>query len=277
MLRWYVSRTLTLYLPLALFALITLLPFYWMLITSLKRDQELYSFDDPLWVKQPTLMSYAKLLSTTPFVHWFKSSAIVALTSATIALLIGALAGFSIARLRFPGRYHLSQTVLLTYLVPQTLLFIPMYDIFYRLRWLDTYLSLIMSSLTFVVPFATWLLIGYFRSIPKEIEECAQIDGATKLQTLWRIVLPLSAPGLVSAGLFAFTQAWNMFIYPLVFISSPEKKTIPVGISALQMGDVFLWGQLMAAGVLASVPLVVFYTFFQRYMVEGLTAGAVKG
>jgi multiple sugar transport system permease protein len=273
------TRVLTFWIPLTLFAVITLFPFFWMLLASLKADSELYSLQAfPFWVSTPTLKHYTFLFEKTIYARWLTNTMIVAVASTLISVSFSVLAGYALARLRFTGAAVLGLAIFVSYLVPQTLLFIPLFDVIKRLEIADTYWALILTYPTFLIPFCSWLLMGYFRSIPKELEESAMIDGSSRLGSLWRIVLPLAAPGLLSAGIFAFTLSWNEFIYSLVFITTTAMKTLPVGVTTeLIRGDVFFWGSLMAGALLASVPVAIAYSFFVDYYVAGLTAGAVKG
>jgi multiple sugar transport system permease protein len=250
-----------------------------MLITSLKTNQELISTRTvPLWVSRPTLRHYQHLFQGTAFLHWAKNSLIVTVMATGVSLVTGILAGYSLARLRFRGAASLGIAIFITYLVPQTLLFIPLTAVIGRLGLLDSLWGMILTYPTLLIPFCTWMLMGYFRSIPRELEECAMIDGASRLRTMLTIVLPLALPGVLSAGIFAFTLSWNEYIYALVFTSSTATKTIPVGVtSELIKGDVFFWGSLMAGALLGSVPVAVIYAFFAEHYVAGLTAGAVKG
>jgi|DewCreStandDraft_2_1066082.scaffolds.fasta_scaffold03799_4 multiple sugar transport system permease protein len=272
-------RFLALYLPLGLAVIVTLFPFYWMFITSIKSNRELYDLNAPQFlVTQPTLEHYIYLLTQTRFLKWATNTLIITVSSTTISLLCGILAGYSLARLRFVGGTVLGVAIFVTYLVPQTLLFLPLVKV---VRWLglsNTLWSMILTYPTFLIPFCTWLLMGYFKSIPRELEESALIDGASRLSAMVRIALPLALPGILSAGIFAFTLSWNEFIYALVFTTSTEIKTIPVGVvTELVKGDVFFWGSLMAGALLGSVPVALFYSFFVEHYVAGLTAGAVKG
>ena len=274
----YLKRLLVFYIPLFLFVFVTLFPFVWMFITSIKPDQELYNPRlSPFLVRQPTLSHWRMLLSDTLFVQWAINTLWVAIASTTISLFAGVLAGYALARLIFPGSTVFGIAIFVTYLVPPTLLFIPLTGVISWMGLQDTTWSLIFTYPTFLVPFCTWLLMGYFQTIPKELEECARIDGATRIQAMVFIILPLAVPGILSAGIFAFTLSWNEFLYALVFISSPANKTIPVGVtSELIKGDVFFWGALMAGALLGSVPVAIVYSFFVEHYVSGIT-GAVKG
>ncbi len=252
-------------------------PFYWMVNTSLKTSAQVQSLEPYYYPSPATLSNYGELLRGTNFPLWIRNSAAVALGATLVTIVVSCLAGYSLARIRYPGRRVLATTVLIVYLVPPTLLFIPLYTILRGLGLANTLWALLVAYPTFTVPFCTWLLMGFFRSIPPDLEDAAMVDGANRIDAFRRVILPLAAPGVLAAGLFAFTLAWNEFLYALVFINDTELKTIPVGLNDLMFGDIFLWGQLMAASVLTTVPVVVLYTYLQRYMVEGLTAGAVKG
>jgi multiple sugar transport system permease protein len=255
-------------------------PFYFMLITSFKRDTELYDLRSVPFLIQTGAITehYYFLFFKTEFLIWVKNSLIISVLSTSISLAIAILAGYSLARLRFLGVGVFGTAVFVTYLVPQTLLFLPLSQLVVWLGLSDTIWALVVTYPTFLVPFSTWLLMGYFRTIPREVEECALVDGATRFQTLFRIVLPMAIPGVVCCALFGFTATWNEFIYALTFVSQSAHKTAIVGVTAdLIRGDIYYWGSLMAGAVLASVPIVAVYVFFLDYYVSGLTAGAVKG
>jgi multiple sugar transport system permease protein len=273
------ERILLFHLPLWFFLIVTLFPFFWMFITSIKPNAELYNVRmNPLYVLRPTLDHFRYLMRETIFLTWAYNTLYVSVLSTAISLITGILAGYALSRLRFRGAGGLAVGIFVTYLVPPTLLFIPLADVVQAFGLLNSRWSLILTYPTFLIPFSTWLLMGYFKTIPRELEECAMIDGATRLQAMLRIILPLALPGILSAGIFAFTLSWNEFIYALVFLSSSELKTIPVGVvSELIRGDVFFWGPLMAGALLGSVPVAIIYSFFVEYYVAGLTAGAVKG
>jgi multiple sugar transport system permease protein len=278
---WW-KRWVFLYLPLGAFVIVTLFPFYYMAVTSIRPDREMYipwnrpNFA-PFWTLRPTLEHFALLFRETLFARWLLNTLIISILSTAIALFCGLLAAYALARLRFPLGGALGSGIFVTYLVPQTLLFIPLGEVIRSFRLSDSLWALIFTYPTFLIPFCTWLLMGYFRTIPKELEECAQIDGATQLQAMVRIVFPVAMPGILSAGIFAFTHAWNEFIYALVFLSSATNKTIPVGVvSELVRGDTFFWGPLMAGALLGSVPVAFIYSFFVEQYVSAMT-GAVKG
>src|SRR5215475_14105532 len=263
------ERILLFHLPLWFFLIVTLFPFLWMFVTSIKPNAELYNVRmNPLYVLHPTLEHFRYLMRETIFPTWAYNTLYVSILSTAISLITGIMAGYALSRLRFRGAGGIAVGIFVTYLVPPTLLFIPLADVVRTFGLLDSPWSLILTYPTFLIPFSTWLLMGYFKTIPRELEECAMI----------KIVLPLALPGILSAGIFAFTLSWNEFIYALVFLSSTEIRTIPLGVvSELIRGDVFFWGPLMAGALLGSVPVAIIYSFFVEYYVAGLTAGAVKG
>ena len=278
--RW--KKWLWFYLPLGLFILALLFPFYWMMVTTLKPDGELYRpwnhpQYSPFWTSAPTLDHVKNLLQDTLFGTWMWNTMLIATVATLISLFCGVIGGYALARLRFGWAGLLGTAIFVTYLVPQTLIFIPLADIIREYRIGDTSWALILTYPTFLIPFCTWLMMGYFKTIPKELEECARIDGATRWQAMVYIILPIALPGILSAGIFAFTLSWNEFIYALVFLSSPEQKTVPVGVtSELIRGDVFYWGSLMAGALLGSIPVAFVYSFFVEHYVAGMT-GSVKG
>ncbi|MET3433424.1 multiple sugar transport system permease protein [Herbaspirillum seropedicae] len=270
-------KWVTIYIPLLIFLFVLLFPFYWMVITAFKPDNELLSQSgNPFWVIAPTLAHFKKLLFDTQYPAWLLNTVIVSVVSTFASLAASVFAAYAIERLRFQGSKQVGLGIFLAYLIPPSILFIPLAAIVFKLGLFDTRWALILTYPTFLIPFCTWLLMGYFRSIPYELEECALIDGATRWEILVKIILPLAVPGLISAGIFAFTLSWNEFIYALTFISSSEVKTVPVGIvTELVEGDVYHWGALMAGALLGSLPVAVVYSFFVEYYVSGMT-GAVK-
>jgi len=270
-------RLVTVWLPLTVFLIVLLFPFYWMVITTFKPNEELLSREgNPFWVIHPTLDHIKKLLFDTAYPEWLWNTILVSVTSTFLSIFCSVLAAYAIERLRFRGARYVGMSIFLAYLVPPSILFIPLAAMVYKLNLFDTRLALILTYPTFLIPFCTWLLMGYFKSIPLELEECALIDGANRWQILVRIILPLAVPGLISAGIFAFTLSWNEFIYALTFISSSEVKTVPVGVvTELVEGDVYHWGSLMAGALFGSLPVAILYSFFVEYYVSGLT-GAVK-
>ncbi len=270
-------RWVTIYIPLGLLVVILLFPFYWMGMTAFKPDAELLSkAGNPFWLINPTLAHFKKLLFHTSYPEWLFNTVLVSVCATFISLFTSVLAAYAIERLRFRGSKVVGMLIFFAYLVPPSIIFIPLASIVYQYGLFDTRLALILTYPTFLVPFCTWLLMGYFRSIPFELEECAMIDGASRWQILTRIILPLAVPGLISAGIFAFTLSWNEFIYALTFVSSSEIKTVPVGvITELVEGDVYHWGALMAGALLGSLPVAFIYSFFVEYYVSGMT-GSVK-
>jgi multiple sugar transport system permease protein len=273
-----VKRMVLVYLPLALFLIVLLFPFYWMTVTAFKPDAEMYDYKtySPFWVHSPTLHNIYVLLFETNYPQWLITTMGIAVASTFLSVFSSVLAAYAIERLRFKGAQHFGLAIYLAYLVPPSILFIPLATLIFQFGLFDNPIALILTYPTFLVPFCTWLLIGYFKSIPYELEECALIDGASRLQILRRITLPLAVPGLISAGIFAFTLSWNEFIYALAFIQSTDKKTVPVAIlTELVTGDVYQWGSLMAGSLLGSVPVAIIYSFFVEYYVSSMT-GAVK-
>jgi len=257
-----------------------LFPFYYMIVTSLKNDAELYNLKAVPFLIQTGVITdhYRYLFFKTDFLPWMKNSLIISVTATSISLVIAILAGYSLARLRFPGVGSFGTAVFITYLVPPTLLFLPLSQVVVWLGISDTIWALVVTYPTFLVPFSTWLLMGYFRTIPREVEECALVDGASRMQTLTRIVLPMAIPGIVCVTLFGFTLTWNEFTYALTFVSQTANKTAVVGVTAdLIRGDIYYWGSLMAGAGVASLPIVIVYVWFLDYYVSGLTVGAVKG
>ncbi|MCB5175705.1 MULTISPECIES: carbohydrate ABC transporter permease [Microvirga] len=271
-------RLVVVYLPLAVFTFVLLFPFYWMTITALKPNHEMTDFNNysPFWPTSPTLEHIRYLLFETSYPGWLWNTMLVAIGSTILSLAASVFAAYAIERIRFSGSRYVGLSIFLAYLVPPSILFIPLAVMTFKFGIYDSKLALIFTYPTFLIPFCTWLLMGYFRSIPFELEECALVDGATRWQILTRILLPLSVPGLISAGIFAFTLSWNEFIYALTFIQSSENKTVPVGVlTELVRGDVYEWGALMAGALLGSLPVVLLYSFFVDYYVSSMT-GAVK-
>jgi multiple sugar transport system permease protein len=269
--------TLVRWAVLAVILAIVFVPMYWILVTSFKTGRQIL-LSQNVYAPEPfTVENYLYLFEESRFALWFRNSAITATASTLLSLLIGTAGAYALTRLRFAGRRTLGAVVLVTYLVPPGLMFIPLYQTFIRIGYTDSLGTLILAYPTFLVPFVTWLLMGFFRSIPLQLEEAALVDGATRVQALVHVVLPLAAPGLLAAGLFCFTLSWNEFLYALIFIADDSLKTLPVGLSEFVVSDFAFWGQLMAAAALASLPVIVVYIYLHKYMVQGLTAGAVKG
>jgi multiple sugar transport system permease protein len=254
-----------------------LFPFYWMTITSFKTEEQMRSIVSMFWPRPFAIENYHQLLARTEFAAWYGNSITVAVSSTVLATAVGTIGAYALARLKFLGRGFTASATLITYLVPPSILFIPLYKQMQALGMANSLAGLIAAYPSFTVPFVTWLLMGYFESIPEELEEAAMIDGATRFGAFYRVVLPLSAPGVLAAGLYAFTQAWNEFLYALVFITDGRLRTLPVGLASFITGDVYGWGYLMSGAVLTTLPVIAAYIYLQKYMVEGLTAGSVKG
>jgi len=268
------------YLNLAPYIFFALFPFYFMFVTSFKSNAELYNLKSaPFWIQSGVIMDhYTYLFRKTEFLTWMGNSLLISVVATGVSIVLSILAGYSLSRLRFRGAGSFGTAVFVTYLVPPTLLFLPLSQVVSWMGLSDTIYALMITYPTFLVPFCTWLLMGYFRTVPREVEECALVDGATRTQTLVRIVLPMAVPGIICALLFSFTLCWNEFTYALTFVSQSANKTAVVGVTAdLIRGDIYYWGSLMAGAVLASVPVVIVYVLFLDYYVSGLTAGAVKG
>jgi multiple sugar transport system permease protein len=271
-------RIVVLYLPLAVFIFVLLFPFYWMAITAVKPNEQLTDYNNysPFWVVKPTLDHIKYLLFETSYPGWLWNTLVVSVCATVLSLAASVFAAYAIERVRFSGSRPVGLLIFLAYLVPPSILFIPLAVIVFKFGMYDSKLALIFTYPTFLIPFCTWLLMGYFRSIPFELEESALVDGASRWQILVRVILPLAVPGLISAGIFAFTLSWNEFIYALTFIQSSENKTVPVGVlTELVRGDVFEWGSLMAGALFGSLPVVILYSFFVDYYVSSMT-GAVK-
>lgn len=270
-------RWLTLYLPLGFFIVFLLFPFYWMVLTSLKPNNELVSTQaNPFFVANPTLDHVKYLLTQTRYPRWFWNTMFVSVGATIVSVVASYLAAYAIARLRFRGGQAIGIGIYMAYLIPPAILFIPLADILLRLKMFNQLWALVPVYTTFLIPFSTWLLIGYLKGIPRELEEAAYVDGASRLRILTTIMLPLSVPGLISAIIFCFTLSWNEYLYALVFMSSPELKTVPVGLATeLVRGDLYQWGPLMAGALLGCLPVVVLYFFFVEYYVAGLS-GALK-
>jgi multiple sugar transport system permease protein len=259
------------------FLVFVLFPFFWIIITSLKSTAQISERRSIFWPQPATLEQYDILINNTGFVTWLTNSIFVAAASTVISVALSALAAYALTRLRFLGAGMLTTLLLITYLLPGTLLFIPLYQTLTSLGIINTYAALILTYPTFLLPFATWVLMGYFRSIPLELEEAAMIDGASRFYIFLRITIPLAAPAILSITLFAFTNAWNEFLFAFVFITSESLRTLPIGLQSMVVGDILPWGRLMAASLLTAVPVAVLYVYAQRFLVEGLTLGGVKG
>ena len=267
------------YLPLSPYLLVVLFPFYWMIITTFKRDNDLYNLTGvPFWFKEaPTLSHIQLLLRDTLFLTWLQNSLFIGASVVVITLVIGLPAAYGLARIRFFGNQTLSTAMFLSYLVPPALLFLPLSQVIRKIGFVDSIWSLILVYPSFTLPFCTWLLMGFVRTVPTEIEESAQLDGCTRFQTFRLIVIPIIIPGIITAGIFAFTLTYQEFIYALTFVSASANKTIAYGVTTdLIRGDVFYWGSLMAGALIGAVPVAIVYAFSLDHFIHGLTAGALK-
>jgi multiple sugar transport system permease protein len=267
------------YLPLSPYLLVVIFPFYWMIITTFKRDNDLYNLTGvPFWFKEsPTLSHVNLLLYDTLFLTWLKNSLFIGASVVVITLALGLPAAYALARFRFPGNHALSTAMFLSYLIPPALLFIPLSQVVRGIGFADSIWSLILVYPSFTLPFCTWLLMGFVRTVPQEIEESAQLDGCTRFQAFRMIIIPVIIPGIITAGIFAFTLTYQEFIYALTFVSASANKTIAYGVTTdLIRGDVFYWGSLMAGALIGSIPVVVIYAFSLDHFIHGLTAGALK-
>ncbi|KQU52628.1 sugar ABC transporter permease [Bosea sp. Leaf344] len=271
-------RMVTLYLPLGIICLVLLFPFYWMALTAIKPDEQLLDLNkyNPLWTWDPTFKHFYKLLFETQYPRWLWNTMFVAMCATTLSIISSVFAAYAIVRLRYKGAQWVGGLIFLAYLVPPSILFIPLSTVVFQYGLFDSPMALILTYPTILIPFSTWLLMGYFKTIPFELEECALIDGASRWQILTKIILPLAIPGLISAFIFCFTLCWNEFIYALTFLSSTQHKTVPVAIvNEFVDGDIYRWGSLMAGALAGSLPLVILYAFFVEHYVSAMT-GAVK-
>ena len=272
--RWGIGVRMLILLPILIFVLF---PFYWVAITSMKTTSQISQRASIFWPEPFTFDQYSSLINETPFLLWLGNSILIATLATIISVAVAALAAYALSRLKFLGAGLLTTAILITYLLPGTLIFIPLYQTLSDLGLINSYGSLLVTYPTFLVPFATWVLIGYFRSIPVDLEEAAMIDGASRFYAFWKITLPLAAPAILSVALFAFTNAWNEFLFAFVFITSESLRTLPIGLQSMVVGDILPWGKLMAASLLTAIPVAILYMYAQRFLVGGLTVGAVKG
>jgi len=266
------------YIGLGIFLIFLLFPVLWMTMTAFKANAEITRNELPFGIIEPTLSNFRHLFETTDFFRWVLNSLIVSLSTTVFSVTVGTMAAYALVRLRFFGTRIMGMGIFITYLMPQTLLFIPMAFLIQSIGLYNNTFSLIFVYPTMMVPFCTWLMMGYFRAIPPDMEESARVDGASRWQSFFMITLPLAVPGIISAGIFTFTLSWGEYLYALVLVPSVSLQTIPVGVpSALSQGDVVIWGSIMAAALLGSLPVVLIYGFFMRYFVSGMMVGAVKG
>ncbi|KMO31628.1 sugar ABC transporter permease [Methylobacterium tarhaniae] len=272
------KRVVTVYLPLFVILVVLLFPFYWMALTAIKPDDQLIDMEtyNPFWVVSPTLKHISKLLFQTHYPLWLWNTMMISVAATVLSLFASVLAAYAIVRIRYRGAVAVGAAIFLAYLVPPSILFIPLATIIQAYGLYDSPFALVLVYPTILIPFSTWLLMGYFKTIPYELEECALIDGASRWQILLKIILPLAVPGLISAGIFSLTLCWNEFIYALTFLSSTQNKTVPVAVvSEFVDGDIYRWGSLMAGALVGSLPLVILYSFFVEHYVSAMT-GAVK-
>jgi multiple sugar transport system permease protein len=274
--RSHVLQMICIYAILLIVAAVILFPIYWMFTISLKIPREIYRLPS-LWPNIVTLDNYRELINEKEFLTNIRNSLIVASCVTVIAVMISSFAAYSVVRFKYRFKGLIGRIILFAYLTPASLLFIPLSIIVARLNLGNSLLGLIVVYLTFSLPLSTWLLTGYFRGVPADLEEQAMVDGSTRMGALFRILLPLSAPGLVAVSIFTFTGAWNELLLALIFITSEDKRTVPLALQYLITGDVFLWGPIMAGAVLSALPVMILYFLAQRFMVQGMTAGSVKG
>lgn len=256
---------------------VTLFPFYWMVNTSLKPQGEVFQSPPSFFPAQATLAGYARVLATRAVGRYFWNSAVVSVGSTLLAMALSALAAYGFSRFRMRWERPLILVLLLTQMLPGTLLIIPYFQLMAKLGLINTYLALILAYVSFALPFSTWMLIGFFRSIPLELDEAAMVDGCGRVGAFWRVILPLSLPGLVAVAIFTFLLAWNAYVFALVLTTDPKMFPLSVGIANLMGEYQVIWNEMMAAAVLATLPVFILYGFLERYLVQGLTAGAVKG
>jgi len=254
-----------------------LFPFYWMIVTSFKGYGELYLFPPTFFPRAPTFGNYVAILGEKLFLGSYLNSIIVVFTSSLISLLVSIFAAYSLARFRYRGAAFISSLLLFSYLVPRPMLVIPLYIIIGKLGLMDTLSSLVLTYITTAIPFSVWILTGYFRSIPRELDEVAAIDGCGRITILFKIILPLAAPGIVAVMIFNLVNGWNIYLYPLIFTSSASKRLLPIAINELMLGDVFKWGRIMSMTTSATLPFVALFILVRKHIVRGLGAGAVKG
>ena len=269
------SMKLIIYGLLAIFVTMVAIPLYWMVTTAIKTNAELYE-DFSYFPRRPTLENFQRVIVREDLLTNIRNSFSVAMTTTCITVMVSAMAAYSIVRYHYPGRDWIGRLILFKYLLPSAMLFVPLYVIVTALGVGNTQQGLMLTYLTFTIPFCTWMLMGYFRGVPSELEEQAMVDGCTKMGAMLRILLPLSAPGLVASAIFSFTLAWNEFLLALVITTDQRTMTVPIKLSMMVVGDQYIWGQLMAGAVLASIPVAILYFIGQRFVVQGLAAGAVK-
>jgi multiple sugar transport system permease protein len=274
----FILGRIPMWIALAALLFFVLAPFYWIFITAFKTElQQTTQQGNVFWPQPWTTVQFGKLVNERPFWTWFRNTVFTAAVTTVLAVGLSALSGYALARLRFRGSQTLSVLVLLTYLIPGALLFIPLYQILSQLKLINTLGALLITYPTFALPYASWMLMGYFRGIPEDLEQAAMLDGATRFQAFWKITLPLAKPALLAVALFTFTNAWNEFLFAFVFLSREALKTLPVGLQGMVLGDVIPWGQLMAASIIMAVPVVIIYGYAQRFLGRGSDGGECQG
>lgn len=271
-----IVNRIVIYVTLAVLLIFALFPLYWMFNTSFKTNAEIYNMTPSFWPKDFTWSAYAKLLTEQNFLLNVKNSLVVSLIVSFLSIIVSMLAAYAIAKLRFRGRSVISKGILYAYLMPRAVLFIPLYMLVSGVGLNNSIYGLMLIYPTITIPYATWMLISYFQSIPDEIEEAAMIDGCSRARTMRSIIFPLAAPGIAATFIFAFTLCWSEYLYALVVVTKGSDKTLTLGLSDMIVGDVFAWGPLMGGSILASVPVVIMYLFTSKYMVSGMTVGGVK-
>ena len=264
------------YLVLLVAVVWTILPMYWVAVSSLKTDADFYNTRDILWPGSFTIQHYVDILGSSFMVN-LRNSLVVAVATTVVSTVVGSMAGYALVRLRFAGRATFARLLIYSYLAPGSVLFIPIFGMMVSLHLTNSLFGLGLTYLTFTVPFCTWLMMGYVRTVPAELVEAALVDGANRWTTLWRIILPLTLPALVVVSVFSFTLSWNEFLYALVLVQDQSVMTAPVGLTFLQAGDTFFWGKIMAASIIMSVPPLLLYLFGQKWLISGWTLGSVKG
>jgi multiple sugar transport system permease protein len=273
----HLSSSLLTYGTLAVLVILATFPLYWMVVTSLKQPREVFQRENMLIVQNPTLDNYIHVIVERPALLWIGNSTLVASVASIAAVLISALAAYSLVRLRYPGKQLLIRVVVLSYLVPHALLFIPLFVIYYELGFQNSRPGLMLVYVATSLPFMTWFLMGYVKGIPKELEEAGLIDGCGHLSVFFRIVLPLMLPGLIAVWIFGFTVSWNEYVMANLLITNADLRTVPLGMVQFLVADLYQWGPLMSMSVLATLPTVILYMIAQRFLIQGMTSGAVKG
>lgn len=265
------------YLILIFFSILVLIPVLWMVVTALKTPLETMN-TPPTWIpKDPSLGSFGRLWQDYPFGSFFRNSVIIVFFSMVVSVFFACLAGYGVSRFKFRGKKFMTTFILITQMFPSVMLLVPFYSVINQLKLINTHLGLIIVYISFTIPFSTWMMIGFFKSLPLELDEAARIDGCTVWQTFWRVVLPLTLPGIASTCIYSFITSWNEYMFAFILTNSPDMRTLSVGIAELNGFQQILWNDMMAASLIASIPLIMLFIFLQKYFISSLTAGAVKG